>query len=293
MTELGRESSRAGIAVTGIGGLVGGALEQDLKTLGFEVTALTSRPGVPETIFLEKGRPAEPLPVPLKRIIHCGGLVGGNYSREEYLEANVRHTRELLLWSEENRLEQFVYISSGGVYGPAEGWLDEEAPLRPEGFYAESKALAEEEVLKAALPLVSVVRLYFPIGPLERRHFFEALNRRVREGEVFFNGALGRPFLSPVDLHDLAPVLAAMIQKKISGVFNLSANQALSVKEAAEILAEANGADLKASVLDGQGGDFLGRADKIIRATGFSAFRSVRAALRGKAELFRAGGRPG
>jgi nucleoside-diphosphate-sugar epimerase len=285
------EPARAAIAVTGVGGLVGGALRRDLTALGFEVAALTPRPDVAETIFLENGRPGRPLPRPLQGIIHCGGLVGGAYSREEYLEANVRHTKELLLWSEENGVEHFIYISSGGVYGPAEGWLGEEALLRPEGFYAESKALAEEAVLKAALPIVSVIRLYFPIGPLGKRHFFEALNKRVLTGEVFFNDAPGRPFLSPIDLHDLAPVLAAIAREKISGIFNLSANQALSVKEATEILAEVNKVRLSVSVLNKKTGDFLGRADKIMAATGFNAFRSVRGSLRREAELFLAGGR--
>jgi nucleoside-diphosphate-sugar epimerase len=165
-------------------------------------------------------------------------------------------------------VEHFIFFSTGGVYGPTDGWVDEESPLNPQGDYCQSKALAEQAILASSLHIVTVIRLYFPIGPFSRPHFFANLNRRLAYGTAFLNDAEGHPWISPFALNDLAPVLVAVLDLGLDGVFNLSGNEAITLREIADLLAEVGGFDkitppdcLKA------GSDFLGNSDKIIRAT--------------------------
>lgn len=267
------------VGITGTNGLVGGFLVGLLRRSGFETIPISTRPSSPGAVKLTAGRPDRMKDTP-ETLIHCGGLVGGGFSDDEYEYANVLCTGNLLNWCVETGVKHFIFFSTGGVYGPREGWVDENMSLAPEGAYAASKARAEEAVLAADLPLVTIIRLYFPIGPLTRHHFFQGLFERIKSGRLFLNGPLGRPHISPIALEDVGRLTAALAAREMAGVFNLSANKALSILEAARIIAESTGLKLATEILDLVACDYLGKADKVLLATGAAELTSPAAALR-------------
>lgn len=69
--------------------------------------------------------------------------------RREYEETNVAATARLLELAKQNDAEKFVFFSTICVYGAGDGKkvFDETSEIKPEGFYAETKAAAEKLVL--------------------------------------------------------------------------------------------------------------------------------------------------
>ena len=269
------------VGITGVNGMVGGALVSTFANSGIPVCSFSTNPSDASVIKLTNGTP-QTQGQPITQIVHCGALSGGNSSEAEYDYANVHCTRQLLRWCEEQGVKHFIYISTGGVYGEQPTWVDESTPLNPVGFYAQSKAQAEDLVLAAKIPIVTIIRLYFPIGPLDKPHFFATLSNKIRSGSIFLNTELGLPHISPIDLLDVAHILQIVVGKELGGVYNLSANQQTNIKEVAMELAQAFEVELNLEISPTKVGNYLGRANKIIEATGFGNFKPITQALREK-----------
>jgi nucleoside-diphosphate-sugar epimerase len=117
-----------------------------------------------------------------------------------YVETNVLGTANVLEWARtQTRLERFVYISTGGVYGeqsPAssETPQSEDGPLAPPELYAISKH-ASEQIVRRYGELFALdvrrVRLSGVFGPLERRTVSRTLMSPVHT--LAHAALLGRP----------------------------------------------------------------------------------------------------
>ena len=266
--------------ITGINGFVGGSLYEFFKNSRSPALGLSTAPRTPDIVRLQDGVPQGKFPE-MDSIVHCGGLVGEGYKAGEYRYANVECTERLLQWCGENGIRQFVFFSTGGVYGEREGWVDETAELNPRGLYSESKVLAEEKVGRSGIPAKTILRLYFPIGELRYKHLFSRLARAVRDGkEVFLNDEAGRPRISPIWINDVCRIVAELLGRKLGGVYNLSANAAITIGEVVELMSSLFGTHPKKNIRNIPSADFLGKADKVIAAAGGIAPAQPRDAIR-------------
>ena len=146
-------------------------------------------------------------------------------------------TRRLLEASEAAQVRRFVFFSTINVYGHSSVGcaLDEQSPLRPESYYAETKVRAEEIVLASRVP-ATVLRLAAVYGSrvkgnyarllaaLEQRRYVSigpATNRRtlVHEQDVAEAALLvakqarasGRTYnVTDGSTHDLNEIVQAM-----------------------------------------------------------------------------------
>jgi nucleoside-diphosphate-sugar epimerase len=266
--------------ITGINGFIGGCLYGYFQQSLIEAVGLSTDPKFPRVVRLKDGVPQEALPG-TDSIVHCGGLVGDGFKPEEYKYANVECTERLLAWCEKNGVRHFVLFSTGGVYGGQAGWVDETAALDPKGPYSESKVLAEEAVARSSVPVKTVIRLYFPIGSLRYKHLFSRLANSLREkNEVFLNDEQGHPRISPVWTDDVCRVIAEVLRRKLGGTYNLSANAGITIGEIVETMSGLLGINPTKHVRNVASADFLGKADKIIAATGVGSLTPPRDALR-------------
>jgi|SRR5882724_11804887 len=167
------------ILVTGGGGFLGQTLCRQLVTAGHSVCAFNRNhyPAL-ETLKVEQRRgdvgdldsvvhAAEGVDA----IVHSAGKVGAWGRLEEYYEANVRGTDNVLAACELNKIDKLVFTSSPSVVhngADLEG-VDESAPYASHfsSAYAQTKALAEQRVLAANGTRLATVALrpHFVWGP--------------------------------------------------------------------------------------------------------------------------------
>jgi nucleoside-diphosphate-sugar epimerase len=112
-------------------------------------------------------------------------LAGEVYSKKknDYYRGNVLATNNLLEACKTKGIKRLVYMSSVGVYKPAEGkeLLTERSDCEPITFYGKTKLHAEELVRKSNIPSI-IIRapvVYGPTQPLVLNKFFnDALNKK-------------------------------------------------------------------------------------------------------------------
>jgi len=156
--------SRPAVLVTGMSGLIGGALRRHLADR-FELRALNRRAveGVPchraDIADLDAIQPAFK---GVDAVVHLAASVGSSAPFDEILRANVVGTYNVFEAARRAGVHRVVYASSGatvsayerdppysalaaGRYDEAGAWtiLTHEAPVRPDGLYGVSKVWGE------------------------------------------------------------------------------------------------------------------------------------------------------
>lgn len=252
------------IAITGVNGFIGGRLFSFLKQMKSPIIGLSTSIRRNDVFVLRNGIP-EASVRNIQGIIHCGGVVGDGFSKEEYQHSNVECTQNLVRWCEERQVKHFVLMSTGGVYGPSPDWVSEEVPLNPNGHYAESKLLAEEIVQKSHIPMKTILRIYFPIGNIYENHFFSRLVKRILTNETVYVNRDGGPRLSPIEIKDLAWLAYQVVTKHYEGIYNISANEAISMQQIISKIETYSKHQTNIETKEVYDENYLGNADRIIR----------------------------
>jgi nucleoside-diphosphate-sugar epimerase len=263
------------VLVTGITGRIGANLAAALVREGHTVRGLVwdRDPRVEKLrsldVELQHGSLTEPEEVRravagVEAIYHLGGAFqgGGPFRAEEYLEINVRGTFHVLEAAKaETGLRHLFFASTDAVYekyipgGMPEPIREDLTPRRPKGWYALSKAMAEEMCLgywrTDGLP-VTIFRFAYVVGAgemLEFPHFFLGRMREGRpeleqlwEGEerlVLLRDASGRSYKKQIaDVRDIVHgCLSGMGRPEAAGeIVQLAGPRAFTWEEAIPFL---------------------------------------------------------
>lgn len=232
------------ILITGGTGFVGSALARRMIEAGHEVFC-ACRPGSSapfgQTIIWDATGSAGTgkLPEVIDGLVH---LAQSRRFRSfpadapEMFEVNVTSTLSLLQWAVQAKVRRFCLVSSGTVYEPFGGQLQEDAAVSPASFLGASK-LASENIAKpfSGLLSLSVLRLFFPFGPGQADRLIPDLIRRVRGGHpvhVTSNGDGMR--LTPTLVNDVAEVMLASLEASWTGTVNVATPEVLSIRQIAE-----------------------------------------------------------
>lgn len=195
---------------------------------------------------------------------------------------------------------RLVFASTGEVYGAAfNTWNapDEDAPIRPMGAYARSKAACEfavQDVLSDVCDCV-VLRLFNHFGPGQDERFvlgsFAAQLRRIAAGEappVMRVGNLDaeRDFL---DVEDVLDAYRAAIELPSSGpscrIFNIGSGRARSIRSALDDLVRLSGVSVSverdpARLRPSEVPISIGKADRFRAASLWAPHREWEGSLR-------------
>ena len=170
-----------------------------------------------------------------------------NVPERMYWEVNVQGVQNMVEEAAKAGVKRFIQCSTVGVHGTVQNPpADEEAPIRPDDYYQETKyegeVLSRELSQKLGLPLV-VVRPAAIYGPREQR--FLKLARAIKNGTfvMFGRGEVGYHFIHVEDLSD-AFVLCSEVDEAVGEVFIIADDHAITLNEIARIVAEALGARL-------------------------------------------------
>ena len=131
--------------------------------------------------FDQDDRIEKALPRKVVNIYHVFDLYAGPFTR--VFRANVTATLSLLDWARTIKVQQFIFISSGDVYGDGSD-MHEDAELRPRSFYATTKSQAETLFRFYMKSFdIKVVRVFFPFGKNYSDGYIYGIYDAIRRGE--------------------------------------------------------------------------------------------------------------
>ena len=234
----------ANILITGITGLIGSQLSEELSNLGHTIYGVTRRPCSKYSykavvIDLSSDWMISELPTNVDVIYH---LAQSDKFRDfpagapDIFQVNINSTAKLLDFAKKTGVKSFIYASSGGVYGNGNKPFVENEPIVPFGelgYYLGSKTCGEILVQSYASELqVIISRPFFVYG--------KSQNRSMLIPRLFDNVATGKPVelssgdgvkINPIHVNDAVKVLMASLYTSESRTYNIGGPKILSIRE--------------------------------------------------------------
>lgn len=140
------------ILITGASGFLGKRIVRFLQRTSDAYLLTTSRQqeSFPNHLVRDLSEVTAELTTNVDTVIHFAGLASHKKgSEDEFHEANVTNTVNVVKAAIESNVKRFIFISTTDVHGTeSELPLTEKSPLKPKSAYAQSK-LAAEEALRA------------------------------------------------------------------------------------------------------------------------------------------------
>jgi nucleoside-diphosphate-sugar epimerase len=246
-------SSPRDVLITGAAGFVGRSLAQALAARGVRVTGIDRvalPPAPPFSRFhacdllddaalaaFASGRAFD-------AVVHLAGVLPNNTQRGEMFAINVGGTSAVLEHLARAGCH-VVLFSTGLVYGTQTAPFPERLDCRPRDVYAQSKLAAEALVQAwghADDSPVTVLRpsvLYGTGAPSGMLLVSLLASLRQRAAFAMTAGEQQRDFLH---VEDAAAAVAAVLEQRATGTFNLASGESCSVRAAAELAASIAGA---------------------------------------------------
>lgn len=164
-------------------------------------------------------------------------------------QINILGSLNLLEAARHNKVQYFIFVSTGGVYDEASRMpFTEHSPTRPASPYLQSKLVIDQYLdyytRVHGMETLSL-RLTNTYGPRQDPKgeagviavFFEAL-AQGKQGTIFGTGEQTRDF---VYIEDVVDAFTGALKKKPTGIINIATNRAISVTELHDVQAKIAG----------------------------------------------------
>lgn len=181
-------------------------------------------------------------------IIHAAASFGNDVTEEETSSIIRKGTEKLLDFAKKNpRLQRFLFVSSGAVYGrKLKESQNENMPLAPCEPYGIAKKEAEEMCMQAQIPCV-IARCFAFAGEFMALESHFAVGNFIsdilhnRDIEIRGDGSAIRSFMYSGDLVKHLLLLAQEANIPSGRIYNVGSDEAVSIKELAEMISAYNG----------------------------------------------------
>lgn len=166
----------------------------------------------------------------------------------DIFNVNISSTAKLLDYASTVGVKQFVYASSGGVYGNDLSSYSESIPVninRHLGYYLGSKMCGEILAQNyMSLMKVSILRFFFMYGKGQKKSMLiPRLVDSVREGRsIALQGEDGLR-INPIHVNDAGDAVRACIEKRSEGVFNIGGPATYSLREIGNLIGHSLGVE--------------------------------------------------
>lgn len=243
------------ILISGASGFVGAAAVRYLVAAGHRVTSIVRCADGASTgsmLLWDIGKDAEPaqLPQGVDAVLHLAQ--SRNYRAfpgdvDEMFHVNVVGAQRLLALAERLGVSRFCLMSTGSVYEPYAGSLNEQDLVQPVGYLGASKLAAEAlaQAYSARFP-VSILRLFFPYGPHQRQRLIPDLAGRVSREETIQLGADGQGLaITPIYVDDVCRIIQSSLDEGWQGTINVASPEVLTIREIASTIGQALGKEPK------------------------------------------------
>lgn len=281
------------ILVTGGCGYVGSVLVQRLARRGHEVTVYDAmwfgnHLGSDLNVEVVEGDVRNPDSIPIAgqdAVIHLANVAndpGVELDPSLSWEVNVLATQQLVERAVSHGLRQFIYASSGSVYGlKDEAEVTEDLTLVPISTYNKTKLVAERVVLSYSTDIAThLIRPATVCGLSPRMRFDVSVNMFVKQGVLdgkmtVLGGAQVRP---NIHIQDLVAVYEHFLThpELPSGAYNAGFEN-LAISEIAELVSSRTGAQIE--FLPSNDPRSYRQSSKKLMATGFHPKHDVTTAI--------------
>lgn len=292
------------VLVTGACGYKGSVLVPRLLEHGYKVRAVDCmwfgnhlEPHPNLEVIQADVRDADAVPLDgVDRIIHLASVANdpcGDLDPKLTWEISGLATMQLADKAKRSGVRQFIYASSGSVYGfKEEEQVTEELTLRPLSEYNKTKMVSERVLLSYADDMiVQIVRPATVCGCSPRMRLDVSVNmltmQALTNGRItVFGGAQTRP---NIHIDDICGVYLHMLAagERIQGVYNAGFEN-LSILDIARMVTRHVPADIVVTESNDPR-SYRVNSDKLL-ATGFRPKKNVETAITEIIESFRAGG---
>jgi UDP-glucose 4-epimerase len=163
---------------------------------------------------------------------------------DQLFRVNVASTQALLDLARRHGARQFVYASSGSVYGLGEGAVAEDDPRRADDFYAVTKRSGE--LLVGAYRGhfgTAILRFFAPYGPGQVKRLIPGLIERVSSGATVTLREGGRPRMTPIYVDDAVEAIVRALENTDHLVVNVGGDEIASIRELAAKIGNVVGRD--------------------------------------------------
>jgi dTDP-4-dehydrorhamnose reductase len=257
--------------ITGAGGLIGNYLVQTaprfaprwrVRTLTRDQLDLLDFAAVRREF--QKDRP--------QLVIHCAAVstvAGAEADPKLARRLNVEVTKLLAELAAEI---QFVFFSTDLVFDGRKGDYAETDAVNPTHFYAETKAAAEEIILKNPRHLVVRASLNGGVSRAGNRGFNEQLRRTLQtmsEMKLFTD-----EFRSPIPAVETARAVWELSQKNCAGIYHVAGAEKLSRWQIGQLLVK-RWPEIRTKIEPGSAKDFLGPARALDTSLNISKTQTV------------------
>jgi dTDP-4-dehydrorhamnose reductase len=176
-------------------------------------------------------------------IVHCAAATNVDWCEDNPKQADAInvHAAAVLAEIAATCNSRFVYVSTDAVFDGKKGdyaETDEPAPLN---VYARSKLAGERETL-LRIPSALLVRVnIYGWNAQKKDSLAEWVLRRLEEGRNV--PGFTDVFFTPILVNDLVPVLFAMLQQELTGIYHVVGSERISKFEFARRVATTFGFD--------------------------------------------------
>ncbi|MDW9639751.1 NAD-dependent epimerase/dehydratase family protein [Sinorhizobium meliloti] len=261
------------LVVTGATGFIGARLIDRALSRGYEVTALARDPEraaarIGARLGVEKWSIGDPLP-PLGQsdaVLHLAAYIPADLSDARQaarcFEINTNGAIQIAMEAASQGVKRFVLFGSAQVYAPGTEPASEASPAYPvnrASYYLASKLAAEICLLafgkSSAMP-VTVLRLASVYGPgMHDTGMVPTFVRTLGSGRSLVIQEGGRYSVDLVYVDDVVTLALQAVETAEGGVFNAGSGRACTSLEAAQIVADAVGAERHLIAVEGDSTD--------------------------------------
>jgi UDP-glucose 4-epimerase len=259
------------ILVTGSEGFLGVVLCKMLKRNGHEVVPFDLLNG---QNILDKKQLSSALSN-CQACIHLAAIADlyeAEDAPEKTYQINVEATNVLLDLAEEKKI-RLLFASTVCAYGNNGNPINQEdSPLAPTEVYAASKVMAEA-LFRERLEKHAILRLATFYGPGMRSSLATSvfLKAIIHGQEVNIHGD-GQQTRCYTHVEDIASGILAVLEADANGIFNISAEQEVSVVELIQIISQLTGKEAKINFVEERFGQIFQSRNSIekLKSLGWS-----------------------
>ncbi|HKC69390.1 MAG TPA: NAD(P)-dependent oxidoreductase [Bacteroidia bacterium] len=240
------------IVVSGCNGLVGYELSKVLsENRDYDVYGISrTKPLIDSSNFhhiyadFTEGNFENLLPKKIDFVVH---LAQSEFFRDfpdkaqNIFDVNVSSTLKLLEYCRKAEGTNFIYASSGGIYGTSEKGFDEEDHVAPHGelgFYLSTK-LCSEILVENYSQFFNIIisRLFFVYGKRQRKSMLiPRLVENIKSGVTIHLQGTDGIMINPIHVQDAVKGLEKCLDLNENHKINIGGNQLMSLREICTII---------------------------------------------------------